>query len=248
MLEKMKPDQTADLLEEQARRPTRRRRRGKPADLLASTTAPSLKEQTAIISPPNFQRAKILLVGKTPLVMNKMSGRVKNNMIKDMEAGSRKNKGTKREPKNFDAVYKGAMHLAEDGWYGIPASALRTALVDACRLVGFKMTIAKLSVFVEADGLDNEDGQPLVRLTKGTPKRRDLAVKLANGSTDILPRPFFFPWEAKPTLVWDGDQFSTQDVLNLLARVGQQVGVGAGRPNSKNSTGMGWGTFGVEEI
>jgi hypothetical protein len=72
-----------------------------------------------------------------------------------------------------------------------------------------------------------------------------MAVKLANGSTDILARPFFNPWEAQPTLKWDADQFSAQDVMNLLARVGGQVGIGAGRPGSKNSTGMGWGTFDV---
>ena len=38
----------------------------------------------------------------------------------------------------------------------------------------------------------------------------------------------------------------TQDVTNLLMRVGQQVGIGEGRPDSKNSAGMGWGTFNVE--
>jgi hypothetical protein len=198
------------------------------------------------ISPPNFQTAKLRIVGTTPLVMNKMSSANRQKMMDDMMAGSRTRKGTKRQPKDFDAVYKGAMHISEDGWHGIPASALRTAMVDACRLVGFKMTVAKLSVFVEADGIDTDDGQPLVKLTVGTPVRKDMAVKLANGSTDILARPFYNPWEAEPTLRWDADQFSADDVLNLLSRVGGQVGIGAGRPGSKNSTGMGWGCFMVE--
>jgi hypothetical protein len=199
-----------------------------------------------IVSPPNFQFAKVRLIGTAPLVMNKMSSANRQKMIDDMEKGSQTKKGSKRPPKDFDAVYKGAMHISADGWYGIPASALRTGMVDACRLVGFKMTVAKLSVFVEPDGFDVDDGQPLVRITEGEPVRKDMAVKLANGSTDILSRPFFFPWQAQPTLKWDGDQFSPLDVINLLARVGGQVGVGAGRPGSKNSTGMGWGTFGVE--
>lgn len=198
------------------------------------------------ISPPNFQSAKVRIVGITPLVMNKMSSANRQKMMDAMMAGSQTRKGKKREPKDFDAVYKGAMHISEEGWHGIPASALRAAMVDACRLVGFKMTVAKLSVFVEADGIDADDGQPLVRLTVGEPVRKDMAVKLANGSTDILSRPFFNPWAAEPTLRWDGDQFSAQDVVNLLSRVGGQVGIGAGRPNSKQSTGMGWGTFRVE--
>jgi len=35
-------------------------------------------------------------------------------------------------------------------------------------------------------------------------------------------------------------------VTNLLSRVGMQVGIGEGRPFSKNSAGMGWGTFELE--
>jgi hypothetical protein len=32
-----------------------------------------------------------------------------------------------------------------------------------------------------------------------------------------------------------------------MARVGLQVGIGEGRPDSKNSAGMGWGLFTIEE-
>ena len=42
---------------------------------------------------------------------------------------------------------------------------------------------------------------------------------------------------------WDADQFTLDDVTNLLSRVGLQVGIGEGRPDSKNSAGMGWGLF-----
>ena len=49
----------------------------------------------------------------------------------------------------------------------------------------------------------------------------------------------------KLRLKWDGDQFTPTDVVNLLSRAGQQVGIQEGRPDSKNSAGMGWGTFEV---
>jgi hypothetical protein len=32
-----------------------------------------------------------------------------------------------------------------------------------------------------------------------------------------------------------------------IARVGQQVGICEGRPDSKNSAGMGWGLFDIEK-
>jgi hypothetical protein len=203
------------------------------------------KPTNVVISPPNFQVAKVKIVGVTPYVMNKMSSENRRKMMEKQEAGERSKKGAKRQPKDFNAVYEGAMHIAKAGWHGIPASSLRAAMISACRVVGFQMTRAKLCVFVEADGIDDDDGQPLVRI-HGKPRRRDMAVKLADGSTDIIARPFFDEWHAIVTLKWDADMFSAEDVLNLLSRAGQQVGVGAGRPDSKASTGMGWGTFRVE--
>ena len=52
-------------------------------------------------------------------------------------------------------------------------------------------------------------------------------------------------WSAKVRIKFDADLFTTTDVANLLMRVGMQVGVCEGRPDSKNSVGMGWGTFEV---
>jgi hypothetical protein len=37
------------------------------------------------------------------------------------------------------------------------------------------------------------------------------------------------------------------DVTNLMQRVGQQVGIGEGRNDSKMSAGMGWGCFTLAE-
>lgn len=211
--------------------------------------APHVKpaaETAVTITPPNFQMAKVRLIGTAPFVCNKMSSPNRLKMMEAQIAGSRSKKGQKREPKNFDAVFRGSLHLSDAGWYGFASSGLRNAMIDSCRLTGFKMTIAKLSCFVEADGFDADDGQPLTRFTVGEPVRRDLPVKLASGATDIIARGFFFPWEAEPVLRWDGDQFSASDLINLLARAGGQVGIGAGRPGSRNSAGMGWGTFKVE--
>jgi hypothetical protein len=50
-------------------------------------------------------------------------------------------------------------------------------------------------------------------------------------------------WAANVLFQYDGDQFNASDVTNLLMRVGVQVGVLEGRPDSKKSNGCGWGTF-----
>ena len=206
-----------------------------------------------VISPPNFQSAKIRIKGApySSYVSNAFSQKAIEEMMRKQLEGSRAKKGEKRQPKNFDAVYRGGLHIAQQrkgdkgGWYGIPASGIRNALVSACSISGFFMTKGKKCLFVEAEGFDTVTGQPLVRLY-GEPTRRDLPVTLASGTTDILPRPMFDEWYATPIITWDADMFSANDVLNLMARAGRQIGIGAGRPDSKNSTGMGWGTFIVE--
>jgi hypothetical protein len=199
------------------------------------------------ISAPNFSIAEFRIVGIAPYVQNKFSQKALNTMRGTQEAGSQGKKGRQREAKDFDACYEGALHTTKEGWHGIPAPAFRCALISACRIVGFKMTHAKLSVFIEADGYDAEDGTPLVKITKGTPIRHEAAAWNANGNPDVRIRPMWREgWEATVRVRYDGDQFSLTDVTNLLSRVGLQVGVGEGRPDSKQSAGLGWGLFNLK--
>lgn len=204
------------------------------------------KKEKVSITPPNLQMAKYKIVGTSPMVQNKFSQRVLEQMAADQAAGPSSKKKAKREAKDFDRCVKEATHISEKGWEGIPASAFRAGLISTCRLLGFPMTLAKLSVFVVADGYERDrfGVQPLVKITKGKPERTDFAVRNATGVADIRPRPMWKEgWEAVVTIRFDADQFTLEDVTNLLARMGEQVGIGAGRPDSKDSAGMGWGTF-----
>jgi hypothetical protein len=108
------------------------------------------------------------------------------------------------------------------------------------------MTRAKISVFVEQDGLDASDGQPLVRLIADEPERSEMAVRLETGVASIAIRPLWREWGAVVRVRYDADQFTASDVVNLLDRAGQQVGIGEGRPDSRKSTGLGWGMFEVD--
>ena len=196
------------------------------------------------IAPPNLQVAEFRIIGVAPYVQNKFSAKAREMMRQKQEAGSVSSKGKKREAKDFQACYEGAMHISEDGWHGIPAPAFRNACVSACRMAGFKMTHAKLSVFVEPDGFDSDDATPLVKITKGKPSYSEMLVKNETGVADVRPRPMWKAgWEAVVRMRYDADQFTLEDVANLLLRAGMQVGVGEGRPDSRKSCGMGWGLF-----
>jgi hypothetical protein len=201
-----------------------------------------MKEEKVTITAPNFKVAVFEIAGTSPLVMNKFSAKARGDIRAKQEAGSQAKKGKKREPKDFDGLYKAAMHVSDGGWIGMPAAAFRAALISACRLVDYKMTIAKLALFVEADGYDADERTPLVRIY-GKPRPIEMFVRLETGTTDIRVRPIFDEWNARLRVRFDADRFSEKDVANLLMRAGVQVGVGEGRPDSRKSAGMGWGLF-----
>lgn len=200
------------------------------------------------ITAPNMKTAQFGIVGTSPYVMNKFSAKALAKMREIQEAGSTAKKGSKREPKDFAALYDGCQHVSEDGWVGMPANGFRAALVSACRTVGFTMVLARLSLFVEGDGFDVTEGTPLIRFSKGKPRKVEHAVRIQQ-TTDIRVRAMWSPgWELRLRVRYDADLFTLEDVTNLLARVGEQVGVGEGRPDSKTSAGMGWGTFRINGV
>jgi hypothetical protein len=196
------------------------------------------------IKPVNLQVVEFHLRGIEPLCINRFSAKAMEKMIETQKAGSQAKSKKNREAKDFEQCFQDARHLSSEGWDGVAASAFRCALISACRTVDFKMTLAKLSLFVIADGYDKVDGTPLVRITKGQPSRVDSLVRNDTGVVDIRPRPVWQPgWEMKVRIRYDADRFSIEDVTNLMMRVGLQVGIGEGRPDSKDSAGIGYGLF-----
>jgi len=204
------------------------------------------KESTVVsIKAPKFMTSKFKVKGLTPLVIHRFSAKTKNQMKQKMETGKAASNKKNREAKMTDDLYQDARYISKDGWDGFNASSIRCAMIRACSLVGFKMTLAKLSVFVIQDGWDAKEPQmPLIRIIGEPTKQEDIA-RVETGQPYVCVRAAYHNWEADITIRWDGDQFTHQDIINLLARAGMQVGIGEGRPNSKKSVGMGWGTFEV---
>lgn len=198
-------------------------------------------ESQVVISAPNFQTVEFKIKGTAPYVQLKFSEKTKNQMLEKMATEGKAMKG-KKNARDYEKEFLQAMYEGEEGMRGIPASAFRNAIISACRTVGFKMTLAKLSVFVNADGFDLYDGTPLIKI-EGKPQMCQHAVRNATGVVDIRTRAMWKDWSAKVRIKYDADQFNKNDIANLLMRVGVQVGIGEGRPDGKSSAGMGWGLF-----
>lgn len=210
---------------------------------LKTATAAPADVKNVTIKPPKFETATVTIRSTAPYIQNRFANYKQEEMVAKQKEGSKMSRTRKaKPPKDFERGYRGSMHIAQEGWHGIPCTALRNAMIDACRLTEIDMIRAKMCIRIIADGLDAENLEPLVRI-KGEPRMHLDRVKIGMNQTDIIPRAMFEKWEASITIQWDADVFQAQDVVNLLARAGWQVGVGAGRPLSKTSAGTGKGTF-----
>lgn len=194
----------------------------------------------------------IPIVGQTPLKVLRFSRKKRDEVQATQAAGEQAKTKRKREPKDFEREYRESQYLCtakEKGksvtWLGLNASGIRNACIETCRVAGMVMTRAKMSIFAVEDGLDDLDATSLVRI-HGEPQMVVDTVRNASGVIDLRPRTMFREWRINVRLRFDEDQFSPSDVLNLMIRVGQQNGLGEGRPNGTNGNGTGNGLFTVD--
>jgi hypothetical protein len=204
-------------------------------------------EETITIKPLNNQYIKLTLEGTAPLMQAAFPAKVKQAMMSKMLAGPTASKGKKREARDFESDFLQAQHISTDGWVGVPASSLRNACIDVCRTAGFKMNFARMSIFVMADGHDKDSGYPLIKLDALPPEQTEMATRNATGVCDIRVRPMWRAWKLHVTFKYDADQFTASDIVNLISRAGEQIGIGEGRPYSKSSNGLGFGTFKIAQ-
>jgi hypothetical protein len=198
------------------------------------------------VTPPKIHVAQFLIEGTAPYVQLRFSQKAKSEMRARHMGGDTGLKKKERQPKDFAALYKGATYEAVDGWHGINAMSFKSSMLSACRLTKMKMVLAKIALFIEADGFDKDDTVPLVRIIKGEPRQVEHICRNANGMPDLRVRAMWDQgWQAKLSIIFDSEILALDDVANLLMRSGMQVGIGEGRPDSTRAdgSGMGWGTF-----
>ena len=211
------------------------------------STSTGVTNNTPIsITPPDFRHISIRLKGTSPLVINRFSQKAMEEMRATQEAGSTSRAKKVRTAKDFNALYEGAKHKSIEGWEGIHAAAFRNGAISACRAVGFKMTHAKLAFRVMEDGWDMADGAPLVKILDGKAEQWIAPTRNATGVIDLRSRPMYKKWGARLNITYDAGMLSDADIVNLISRVGVQVGIGEGRPDSKQSAGLGFGLFEID--
>lgn len=190
------------------------------------------------------------IVGTAPYMQQAFSMKQQLKMKGKQEEGPT-GKGKKvREKRDFKANYEEATHWMLDGKGrkvpGISCCAIRSAMVSACRTTDLKMTFAKQAILgVIPDGHEIETNLPLFKII-GKREMNIAPARNTNGGMDLRSRPLWRQWHADIVIRYDADMMTETDIANLLYRAGQQVGIGEGRPDSRDCCGIGFGLFRVE--
>lgn len=195
------------------------------------------------------------IVGKTSLIVKSWSEKAIYQMLAT-QMGLAKPPKSRKSP---EEEYAAARYTTEEGWDGINVGAFKSAMVNACRLVdGLPMTVAKRSIFIEADarcvktvevdGREYRQVYDVVRIF-GEPQMRMDMARNDNGSADIRFRPEYLPWRATLKVMVNTSKLSVEQVTHLLATAGMSEGVGEQRPsapdNHSGQNGM-WTVVGYE--
>lgn len=181
------------------------------------------------LKPIKKVRVRMRIVGTSPLIQHAWDEKSKQ-MMRDKHAGK---KSKNREVRDPQGEGERAAYYTEDGKYGIPAMALKSAVIGAAHKdIGVEKTLVRKALFLEC-----KDRNSVLVMDCDEPEIREDCVRVGMGSTDLRYRPYFYRWAVD--VAWEVDQelLTVDDLVNLVNRAGFGVGIGEWRPEKGGDYG-----------
>lgn len=170
----------------------------------------------------SIRQVTIPITGTSPLIVHAWSEKSKK-MIADKQAGKAKNK--KHEIREPEAEYEQAKHFSADGWEGLPAAALKAAMIRGAKMVGMVMKDTQAAFFVNADCEQTQ----LVRIHGESRMRTDM-VRVGMGAADIRYRPEYPEWYMELNVDFNEGLISIDQLHQIVKAAGYGNGLGEMRP------------------
>jgi hypothetical protein len=216
-----------------ATNPAAKKRAAAPPPPETDGSAPAIE-----ISRIGTETLLVPVVGTSPLITHKFSEKAKRQMLDAMQG--RKNP---KQPKDPEAEYQAAAYRLDDGGYGTPSIAFKSATVSAARFFDKSVTMVSLRQTLFFGGeMSKAEGQLMVRI-EGEPVMREDVVRVGNGGTDLRYRPMFSEWSATLEVTYVKSMLTRESVLSLIEAGGLGVGVGEWRPEKRGDMG----TFRIDD-
>ncbi len=189
-----------------------------------------MADQIAVkIAPLNIKRVKIKIKGKTPLLMDRMTDEVKDQILQKQMGISQTNKTLR----DIEKEQKDAIHYTNKKKIGFPASGFKSGMIESTSFVGGKMFSKKLLKGVQL--VNAVDG--LIVLAW---KKQDILKHTIGINTKYSPQ--FHKWTCTLEIEYDANNISATDIVTLLDYSGYYYGIGIWSPRSKCG-----GSFGMYE-
>jgi len=188
------------------------------------------KNQTINVPMLEKEHIKVKIIGTTPLLMEKM----------DMDVVERYNlkKGKKmseKDDKLEEEKYDAKKHFTDNGKLGYPSTAFLKGMTEVAPYI---------------DGLDKKRVRGSIRIIgdiipiQFKEELRDVRWGKTSGMSKAprkIIRPKFTEWSCELNIVYNAQNISAEQVVNLLNWAGFQMGIGGFRPEHS-------GTFGQYEV
>ncbi len=172
---------------------------------------------------------EVPIVGKTPLISQAWDPLEVERIIASQTG---KAPSPKKEPRDPEREYEATKYKLPDGRCGLPVSAFKKAMVRAGKAVGLVMTDARGIFFVEGEG---DPVTPLVPIEGEPYMRTDMCT--IKGTVMPRFRACFPEWTATVKITYDTQMISIEQIVHLLNRAGETVGVGGWRPEKSGNFG-----------
>ncbi len=184
---------------------------------------------TAIAIPAiKMDTIEVPIVGKTPLISQAWDPLEIARIIAG-QTGKAKSPKAARDP---EREYEATKYKLPDGRCGMPVSAFKKSMVRAGKAVGLVMTDARGIFFVEGEG---DPTEPLVPIDGESYMRTDMCT--IKGTVMPRFRACFPNWTATVKIMFDLEMISVEQVVALLNRAGETVGIGGWRPEKNGNFG-----------
>jgi len=245
---------------------TKEKKNGK---VTTTNRLPKPEVQELKIQPLNIGRLTLRLRGTSPLVVHAFGAKARLQMLeKQMATGKAAREprcpveefldcfyhldGKMPVPKIDDVTKektfdeKEVADFCRNTTFLLPITGFKNAMISACRNTDFTMTQMKQSI--RLSGPDHHDwavinGDVKCRTERlCLPVMREDIVRLAGAARTPMVRfrPMWEKWETTINVDYDANQFTKDQIGNIVAIAGFYVGVFEGRPERSS---LGWGTF-----
>lgn len=195
----------------------------------AAAAVEEANDVTVKLAPINKKHVKLRIVGLSPLIQHQWDEKALG-MMRDKHAGKKTKNRDVRDPQ---AEGKAAMYVTDDGLPGVPAMAIKTAIITAAHKdIGIEKTLVRKALFIVTS-----DSKRILPMDCDEPVITEDTVRVGQGSADLRYRPYFYRWAVDIEWEIDNELLQINDLLNLIDRAGFGVGIGEWRPEKGGEYG-----------